>query len=212
MQTYERAGLWVVMIVVAIFTFSIHGRVGDLKTTVQDHTATLDQPVLEAVVFPGVPAALAERWTKATQGTDLTPQDHLWLTLHLTNLGRSNVVNMTADLSLLTAIRGIHPYPYSQAPWNTPKVAEGGKGQRQVKLTFRSMSPDDTHTVFIALRPDDMAGPPYTAEAKRQWVAQHQVYWKQLTITVGGKPMLVQYGLASPWIPITQHETSNRGS
>ena len=46
-----------------IFLFVIHSSVHTLKTTVQGHTATLGKPVLEAAVFPGVPAALAEGHT-----------------------------------------------------------------------------------------------------------------------------------------------------
>jgi len=32
--------------------------------------------------------------------------------------------------------------------------------------------------VFITLRPDGLAGPPYEAPAQRQWVAQHRAYWE----------------------------------
>ena len=55
----------------------------------------------------------------------------------------------------------------------------------------------DSHTVFIAVRPANMAGPPYADQAQSQWVDHYQLYWKQLSITVQGKPKLIQYGLAS---------------
>jgi hypothetical protein len=75
----------------------------------QDRIARLDQARLEAVVLPGVPAALAKRWSKATQDRHLTPQDHLRLTLHLTNVGQHDVEELAADLSFLPDIQGLYP-------------------------------------------------------------------------------------------------------
>lgn len=202
MRAFERAILWIGVIALAITTLVINGRVGNLKTTVQDHTATLDKPVLDAAVFPGVPAAFSERWNKATAGKNLTPQDHLWLTVQITNAGQTSVEALAAELSLLPAISAV--YPYSEGAWSVSKVAEGGQGMTWVKIIFPSLSQGDAHTVFIALRPEDFDGPPYEAQDKRQWTDQHRLYWKTLTITVEDKTTLVRYGLASHWMPVTQ--------
>ena len=203
MHIVERTVLWLGLIGVVAFTLAINGKQGTLERTVQEHTATLQEPVLNATIFPGVPAAFAERWRDATKDTDLSPQDDLWLTLHLTNLGSREVANIRGDLSLRAVIRAF--YPYSEANWNIPKVVEGGKGQKQVKLSFRVLSPSKAHTVFLALRPENIAGPPYDAQTRRQWMTQHRLYWQQLTITVENKPLVVRYGLASPWLPIAQY-------
>lgn len=202
MHVVERVVLWFGLIGLVVFTLTINGRLGPLKRTVQAHTAALKEPVLEAKVYPGVPAAFAERWRDATQDADFSPQDHLWLTLHLSNPGSREVANIRGELSLRTAIRAF--YPYSQANWNIPTVVEGGKDQKHVELSFRVLSPNKAHTVFLALLPEDLAGPPYDAKVQRQWVNQYQLYWQRLSITVEGKPIVVRYGLASAWLPITQ--------
>ena len=69
MSTLQRALVSVGAMALVVFVFMINALVRTLKTTTQGHTATLDKPVLEAAIFPKVPAAFADRWTKATQGT-----------------------------------------------------------------------------------------------------------------------------------------------
>jgi hypothetical protein len=199
MSTFQRTSLWIgaiAAIALVSFVFVLYGSVRTLQTTVQGHTATLNKPVLAAAVFPGVPAAFTDRWNTATQGTALTPQDHLWLTLHITNMGQSQVRGIAADLVLLPAISAI--YPGSGASSGTPAVPAENMGQTQARFTFLSLAPGNAHTVFIALRPDGMAGPPYEATAQRQWVAQHRAYWKQFTVTAEEHTTFVQYGFASP--------------
>jgi hypothetical protein len=91
MSMLQRILVWVSAIALVIFVFVIHKSASTLKTTVQGHTTTLNKPVIVAEVFPGVPAAFAKRWSTATQGAGLTPQDHLWLTLYLINSAQSQV-------------------------------------------------------------------------------------------------------------------------
>ena len=196
MSTLQRVLVWVGAIALVIFVFVINSSVSTLKTTVQGHTATLDKPVLEVAVFPGVPAAFSERLNKVLQGTDRTPQDHLWLTLHITNIGQSQARGIAADLVLLPAISAL--YPGGETFIGTPAVVAESTGQTRATFTFLSLAPGSAHTVFIALRPDGMAGPPYEATAQRQWVAQHRAYWEHFTVTVGEKTTFVQYGFASP--------------
>jgi hypothetical protein len=199
MSTFQRVLVWVgatAAMALVSFVLVINSSVRTLKTTVQEHTATLDKPMLEAAVFPGVPAAFADRWNKATHGTDLTPQDHLWLTLHITNIGQRQVRSIAADLVLLPAISAI--YPGSEAFVGTPAVVAESTGQTRATFTFLSLAPGNAHTVFIALRPDDMAGPPYEAPAQRQWVAQHLAYLEQFTVTAEEHTTFVQYGFAAP--------------
>jgi hypothetical protein len=69
MSTLQRVLVSVGAMALVVFVFMINALVRTLKTPVHGHTATLDKPVLEAAVFPEVPAAFADRWTKATQGT-----------------------------------------------------------------------------------------------------------------------------------------------
>jgi len=195
MPTLQRTLVWVGALALVIFVFVIHGSVSTLKTTVQGHSATLDKPVIEATVFPGVPAAFSERLHKALQGTDLTPQDHLWLTLHITNSGQSQVRDIAADLALLPAISAIYP---GETLVGNPTIVTQSTGQTRATFTFLSLAPGNVHTVFIALRPDGMAGPPYEATAQRQWVAQHRAYWEHFIVTVGAKTTVVQYGFATP--------------
>lgn len=196
MSTFQRVLVWVGALALVIFVFVIHKSVSTLKTTVQRHTAALDKPVIAAEVFPGVPAAFAERWSTATQSTGLTPQDHLWLTLYLTNIGQSQVRDIAANLVLLPAISAI--YPDSGALVGNPVVVAEGTGRTRAMFSFLSLAPGNAHTVFIALRPDNLTGPPYEAPAQHQWVAQHRAYWMQFTVTAEEHTTLVQYGFASP--------------
>jgi len=204
MSTLQRVLVWVGALALVIFVFVINGAVNTLKTTVQGHTATLAKPVLEVAVFPGVPAAFAERWNKATQGTALTPQDDLWLTLYITNIGQSQVRGITADLVLLPTIRTI--YPGSEAFIGIPAVVAESTGQTRATFSFLSLAPGNAHTVFIAVRPDGMAGPPYEVAAQRQWVAQHRAYWEHFTVTVEKHTTFVQYGFAPP---LLVHQAAN---
>jgi hypothetical protein len=173
MSTTERAVLWVGVIALAIFTLVINGAVNGLKTTVQAHTASLDKPALHATIFPGVPDALTDRWDKVTKDKHPSPQDYLWLTVHITNVGHSYSGDVAADLSLLPKISEV--YPYSASSWNTPKVVAGGKDQTMVRVTFPGLQQGEAHTLFLALRPEGIAGPPYEAQATRQWVDEYQL-------------------------------------
>lgn len=202
MRPVERTILWCGVIALAIFALVLNGRVNDLQATTQDHTAALNKPRLEAAVFPGVPAAFTERWSKATTGKEIPPQDHLWLTIQLTNAGQSFVREPVVKLSLVPAISAI--YPYSEWSWNTPQVTEGGQGKTQVQVAFPSLSQSDSHTVFIAMQPEGFDGPPYDAQDKRQWADNYRLYWKTLTVTAEEGMTQTQYGLASDWIAATQ--------
>jgi hypothetical protein len=195
MSTLQRVLVWTGAVALVIFVFVIHKSVSTLKTTVQGHAA-LDKPVIAAEVFPGIPAAFAERWSTATQSTDLTPQDHLWLTVYVANMGQSQVRDITANLVLLPAISAI--YPDSGALVGNPVVvAESGR-QTRAMFSFLSLAPGNAHTVFIALRPDDLTGPPYEAPVQHQWVAEHRAHWVQFTVTAEEHTPFVQYGFASP--------------
>lgn len=196
MPTLQRVLAWVGALALVTFVFVINGSVRTLKTTVQRHTATLDKPVLEVAVFPGVPAAFAERWSKATHGTALTLQDHLWLTLSLTNIGQSQARSIAADLVLLPTISTISSG--GEAFVGTPSVVVESTGQTRATFNFLSLAPGNAHTVFLALRPDGIAGPPYEVSAQRQWVAQHRAYWEHFTVTVEQQTPFVQYGFAPP--------------
>ena len=194
MWKFQRVLVWVGAMALVIFVFVIYSSVQTLKTTVQGHTAALDKPVLEAAVFPGVPAAFVERWNTATHGTDLTSQDHLWLTLHISNVGQSQVRGIAADLRLLPAISAI--YPGSEAFVGIPAVVAESTGQTRATFALLSLAPGNAHTVFIALRPDGLDGPPYEAPVQRQWVAQHRAYWEHFTVTAEEHTTFVQYGFA----------------
>jgi hypothetical protein len=195
MFTWQRVALWLGALALVSFVFVIDGSVRTLKTTVREHTATLNKPMLETAVFPGVPAAFSDRWHTATRDTDDTPQDYLWLTLQITNIGQSQVRDIAADLVLLPAISAL--YPGSESSWRTPPVVEERTGQTQAKFTFLSLAPGNAYTVFVALRPADMPGPPYEAPAQRQWVDQYRSYWETFTVTAGEHTPFVQYGFAS---------------
>ena len=193
MSMLQRLFVWIGAIALVIFVFVINSAVQTLQTTVQGHSAILDKPVLEAAVFPGVPAAFVDRWHKAMHRTDLAPQEHLWLTLHVTNSGPSQVRGITANLVLLPAISAI--YPGSETLVGLPAVVDE-TGQTRATFSFLSLAPGNAHTVFIALRPDGLAGPPYEAPAQRQWVAQHRAYWQHFTVTAEERTTFVQYGFA----------------
>ena len=196
MSTLQRVLVWVGALALVIFVFVINGAVSTLKTTVQKHTVTLAKPVLEVAVFPGVPAAFADRWNTATQGTARTLQDDLWLTLHIATVGQSQARGIATNLVLLPAIRAI--YPGREAFVGTPAVVAESTGQTRATFSFLSLAPGNAHTVFIALRPDGMAGPPYGVSAQRQWVAQHRAYWEHFTVTVEKQTVSAQYGSAAP--------------
>jgi hypothetical protein len=209
MSMLQRVLVWVSAIALVVFVFVIYKSVRTLKTTVQGHTVALDKPMITAEVFPGVPAAFAERWSTATQGTSLASQDHLWLTLYLTNSGQSQVRGIAANLLLLPAISAI--YPDSGALVSNPVMVAEGTGQTRATFSFLSLAPGNVHTVFIALRPDDLPGPPYEAAAQHQWVAQHRAYWVQFTVTAQEHTTFVQYGFASS-LPDRQAARSPAGA
>jgi hypothetical protein len=199
MSALQRTSLWIgaiAAVALVSFVLVLHGSVRTLKTTVREHTATLNKPMLAAAVFPGVPAAFTDRWHTATQGKALTLQDHLWLTLHITNTGHSQVRNIAANLVLVPAISAI--YPGSGASVGTPAALAEHMGQTQARCTFLSLAPGNAHTGFIALRPDGLDGPPYAMQAQRQWVAQHRASWKQCPVTAEEHTTFVQYGFAPP--------------
>ena len=139
MLTLPRVLVWVGAMALVIFVFVIYSSVRILKTTGQGHTATLDKPVLETAVFPGVPAAFAESWNTATHGTALTSQDYLWLTLHIANIGQSHVRGISADLMLLPAISAL--YPGSEAFVGTAAVVAQSTGQTRVTFALLSLAP-----------------------------------------------------------------------
>jgi hypothetical protein len=202
MRTTERTLLWGGLIVLAIFALVINARVSDVKAVTQAHATRLDKPVVEATIFPGVPTAFAERWTKATEGKNVQPQDHLWLTMQLTNTGQSYVEDLTAELALLPTISAI--YPYSDSSWNAPKVLADGKDKAPVKITFPGLSQGTAHTAFFAVRPENFGEPPYEPQDKLQWADHYRFYWKTLTVTTEDSTKFVQHGLASDWTPVMQ--------
>jgi hypothetical protein len=102
--------------------------------------------------------------------------------LHLTNSGQSQVRGIAADLVFLPTINAIYP---GETLVGTPAVVTASMGQTRATFSFLSLAPGNAHTVFIALRPDGLAGPPYEAPAQRQWVAQHRAYWEHFTVTAG---------------------------
>lgn len=208
MSTLQRVLVSVGAIALVTFVFVINSSVSTLKTAVQGHTATLAKPVIEAAVFPGVPTAFSERWNTATHGIALAPQDYLWLTLHLTNGGQSQARGIAADLVLLPAISAIYPGETLVGP---PAVFTESTGQTRATFSFLSLAPGNAHTVFIALRPDGIPGPPYEPPAQRQWMVQYRAYWEQFTVTAGEHTTFVQYGFASP-LPVRQAASGPAGA
>lgn len=158
MLPLPRVLVWIGAMVLVIFVFVSYSSVRILKTTVQGHTAILDKPVLETAIFPGVPAAFAEPWDIATNGTALTSQDYLWQTLHIANIEQSHVRGIAADLVLVPALSGL--YPDSEAFVGTAAVVAQSTGQTQVTFALLSLAPGNAHMVFIALRPDGLDGLP----------------------------------------------------
>lgn len=200
MHTAERTILWGGLIALAIFALVINGRVNDVKTVVQDHAVAINKPVVDAAVFPGVPAAFTERWTKATEGKEVKSEDYFWLTVQLTNTGQSYVEEFAAELSLLPTVSAV--YPYSDSSWNAPKVMEGEADKAPVKITFPGLSQGAAHTVFLAVRPENFGQPPYEAQDKLQWADHHRLYWKTLTVTTEDSTKFVRYGLAAEGMPV----------
>lgn len=200
MLTLQRVLVSVAMLALAIFVFIINGSVRTLQTTVQGHTTSLDKPVLDIAVFPGVPVAFTDRWNKATHGTVPAPQDYLWLTLYLTNSGPSQVHSIAADFVLTPTISAIYA---GETVTRTPTVATASTGQTRATFSFLSLAPGNTHTAFIALRPDGLAGPPFERLAQHQWMGQHRAYWEHFTVKAGEHITFVQYGFASP-MPVQQ--------
>jgi hypothetical protein len=54
-MSIQRVLVWVGAMALIIFVFVTYKSVNTLKTTVQEHTAALDRPVIAAEVFPGSP-------------------------------------------------------------------------------------------------------------------------------------------------------------
>jgi hypothetical protein len=120
------------------------------------------------------------------------------LTLHVTNRGKNQVHGIAANLLLLPVISAI--YPANGALVGNPVVVAESAGQTRAAFSFLSLAPGNAHTVFIALRPEDLNGPPYEALAQHQWVAQYRAYWVQFTVTAEDHTTFVQCGFASPLV------------
>lgn len=201
MSIWQRLLLWSGVIVLGVGVVVLNGAVSTLKTTVQGHSTALAKPAIDAAIFPGVPAAFAEAWYSATQGKNLIFQDHLWLTLHIANQGQQQARSLSAEMLLVPAIGAI--YTGNETVTGTPAVVTESTGQTRVTFAFLSLAPGKAHTVFIALHPDGLEGPPYELPAQRQWVAQSRAYWTQWTVTTDAHAPFVHYGFA-PLLPVRQ--------
>ena len=128
-----------------VFVFVINSSV---NTSEDDGAGTHRHPRQACARGGGLPwgaGSIRCALEQATHGTALTPQDYLWLTLHLANGEQSQVRGIAADLALLPAISATYP---GETLVGTPTVVAEIMGQTQVMFSFLSLalgSPPSVH-------------------------------------------------------------------
>ena len=209
MRKPERVVLWLIVVALGIFAFTINASVNGLEETVSTNVTRLEEPVVQASLFPVIPDEFAEKLAKAASTEQMTNKnDYLWFVVRLTNAGNVDARITAANLSLVPKIEAIYGLSNDgknfEASWGGPTISEGGKGQNSVTAEFPVISPGESHLIFVAVRPQGPHVAPYTSEARRWWVDNYPMYWKKMTVTAaqGGfsdeKKTTVFYGLALP--------------
>jgi hypothetical protein len=207
MRKPERVVLWLVVIALGIFAITINASVNSLEETVSTNVSRLEEPVIQASLFPVIPDEFTEKLAKAAPAEQLTNKnDYLWFVVRLTNAGNVDTRITAVSLALVPKIEAIYGLTNDgknfKASWGGPTISEGGKGQNAVTAEFPVVPPGESHLIFVAVRPQGPHAAPYTPEARRWWVDNYPMYWQKMTVTAaqGGfsdvKKTAVYYGLA----------------
>src|SRR3546814_276880 len=176
MPKFERIGIWIAVAGIAIFALVINSSLGGLQKAVEANATRLEQPTITASVLPGIPNALSEAWQQARAGAqDIAPEDSLWFTVRLANSGHDMAGEVSAELSLVPEIVKILAYGSGgktlEASWSGPKIVEGGEQEKAVTVSFNALPEGESHLIFVAVRPDGFAEPPYATADREEWTA-----------------------------------------
>ena len=106
MSMIERIIFWGFMALTVFFGSTFYSVVEDLREEARSNAALLDQPRIEASVYPGVPAALREQWRAAT-GEGNGADGKLWMTLRVVNRGDADVSGAMARLAIGAPVNGV---------------------------------------------------------------------------------------------------------
>lgn len=185
LQKYERIALWVVVAGLAIFTLTLSGTIGELQKNLVAQESRLDRTIVRAEVMPGIPADLMPTWRKArSSATGGVPDEYLWLTARVENIGFDPVNEMAIDLSVLPTISRVFAYTAGgkelTASWGGPEIKKGGTGKQEVSVTFPDLPPGEQHLLFIGIRRDDPAVAAVSDAAA--WADTYRHYWNRLAV------------------------------
>lgn len=218
MHKYERAGLWVAVAAIGVFTLFNYAAIDNVEEVAADYTARLDMPVVRADVIAGVPEGLREPWQKAIEAAEIDPDATLWLTVPVTNRGYAPAGEVTARLAFVPEIKGVYAYSSEgdtfAENWGGPEIAEGGAGENAVSVEFDEDLPRGaSHLMFVSLAPADFGPAPYDDADAQEWAALNPTYWRKVEVTAAedawtdDELTTVLYGAGSASAPVTAEAT-----
>jgi hypothetical protein len=151
----ERALMRGAVALFAAFSLATYVWVDRLNQQLDRATAALELPRVNSTVIPGIPAALAETWHKASGGRTSDPRTETWLTARIENVGFEPIGHLVVDVSADAEIREV----FAATPtgrvigdaWLAPEVIDGGKGRRTVSVKFPNLPPATGHWLFLGL-------------------------------------------------------------
>jgi hypothetical protein len=197
----ERIVFWCFLALTIFFGSTFYSVIENVREDVKANAALLEKPRIEASVYPGVPAALRDRWTAAMGKAQ--PDGKLWMTLRVVNRGDSNASGVTARFALAAPVQGVYAYgPDGKAIESDP--ASGGKSGAPVEVKLDDLPAGKAALVFVAVGPDGFGAAPYSPETRLRWAEAAPHYWREVEITARGggfgkEGVLAHlYGLGAP--------------
>ena len=202
MNQLERILFWSFLALTVFFGSTFYSVIENLREDVRRNAETLEQPQIDAAVYPGVPVALREQWSAAV-GEAGEAGDKLWMTLRVANRGSAEASDVTARLALAAPVTAIYAYGADGEAIDAGS-ASGGDAGSPVEVSLDAMPAGQAALVFVAVRPDGFGPAPYAPDARLRWAEAAPHHWREVEITgrsgeFGDEGVLAHlYGLGAP--------------
>ena len=202
MSMIERIIFWGFMALTVFFGSTFYSVIEDMREETRINSALLEQPRIEASIYPGVPAALREQWN-AARGEGNDGPGTLWMTLRVVNRGGAEASDVTARLAIAAPVNGVFAYGADGEAIDSA-AASGGKAGAPVEVRLDALPADKAALIFVAVSPDGFGMAPYSPEARRRWAEASPHHWREVEITgrsgeFGQAGVLAHlYGLGAP--------------
>lgn len=207
MSLVERIIFWGFLALALLFGSAFYDVTEDLRMAVERNAAQLEEPRIEASVYPGVPAALREQWMAAV-GESGEDDERLWMTLRVANRGASEATGVTARLAIATPVDSVYAYGANAETFENrggkPVLESNGEAGAPVEVRFDDLPAEKAALVFVAVRPDGFGAPPYAPAARLRWAEASPHHWREVEVTgrateFGEEEVLARvYGLGAP--------------